>query len=933
MAPDGAPTRRPLETASAYRGLGLVVFPECPPTCPTCEERNKGKVPWEPSAGRHMSGWQQRGLANDAELEAWGAADARRVAAGQAPANVGCRCGPGCLGDEGLIGADADGPRGLADLARHLGLAPGVLEAAITEYRQSGMFGPALGTATYLTPSGGLRVLWRVPEGHALHTAGKDAGHDGLRLAWAGSQIVLPPSTRADGDYRWLPGHSPWQVGFNAPPATVLAAMAGKGHRDLRPSGVLASGRTAAYPAATGDSGPDRDGCLADSTWLPYDLDLLRDGAPRGQRSEAVRRLELQMLAANWAPEQVVAALAGQPWVQGMRGNILEWLGADVLRAAAWRTEGAGAAAVGGGRPVSPAPAVAASAPVQASAHPGLDLRRLGEALARRLPEPGFDLDEAMAIAVADAADAWRAQAELRAAVGIAAVRARRAVLGAAAADREGAEPLDTVEAPGSADGPEAPAAPPVDVHPERDGPGIAAAAPPAARGVPSLAAATADSEGHAPWARYDRQDGGRRLRTCDGERDSAIRRGLEGIRGFLGGLAHATRSQLRLLEHCGRLLGGYDRCRREAWGRPHDLRAPERHATTGGAWLWGKQPCDGRGHEECAPFHAARELGERWGPALEEVYRPAPVAVLALSAPGWGLEETRKAAAGLLRSAKVRKALGLCAGFLAFEPGNAPGYTFNLVVPLHRAGELRTLLLKAWRTRVPCGWARMLDDLPQRCTALEALVELRVRSEQAVLLALGTGRVELGRAIDLYAVETGAFSGSDIGGQLQRLVLAPGMRTLAKDIREGRQPLEAAVGDGSGGGGIAAGPGAQGGAGTAPTTGGMGTAGAIPSNRPTEPGMPCAAGTPGGSAGPGSSAASPGGPETDDEDAGWVPCPWDPTLEMRPSRDPRKPRALPWWKLEKMAARGEVVPILHNGRLIGYRTPPPGGSRGGRTP
>lgn len=930
MAPDG--TRAPLQTAAAYRDLGLVVFPECPPSCPTCEERNRGKVPWEPSTGRHMSGWQQRGLPSDGELDAWLDADAGRTEAGQAPANLGCRCGPRCLGDDGLIGADADGPRGLADLALHLGLAPGALPAAVTEYRRSGIFGPALGTAAYITPSAGLRALWRVPDGPALRTAGKDAGHDGLRLAWAGGQIVLPPSTRAAGDYRWLPGHSPWQTGVNAPPATVLAAMAGKGHRDIRPSVVLAPGRTAAYPAATGDSGPDRDGCLADSTWLPYDLALLRDGAPRGQRSEAVRRLELEMLAAGWAPEQVVAALAAQPWIAAMRRNIVGWLTADVLRAQAWRAEGAEATAVGGGRPLSPAPSVAASGPGRASARPGLDLRHLAEALARRLPEPGFDLEEAMAIAVADAADAWRAEAELRAAVGIAVVRARRAALGAGTTDPAGSAPLATPEAPGPAQSPEVPAALPGDAHSEPDGTGVAAAAPPTVRGAPPLAATAADSEGHAPWARYDRQDGGRRLRTCDGERDSAIRRGLEGIRGFLGGLAHATRSQLRLLEHCGRLLGGYDRCRHEAWGRPHDLRAPERRATAGGAWLWGKQPCDGRGHEECAPFHAARELGERWGATLEEVYGPTPVAVLALLAPGWGLEETRKAAAGLLRSAKVRNALGLCVGFLAFEPGNAPGYTFNVVVPAHRADALRSLLPRAWRTRVPCGWARVLDDLPQRCTALEALVELRVRSEQAILLALGSGQVELGRAIDLYAVETGAFSGSDIGGQLQRLVLAPGMRKLAKDIREGRQPLAAAVGDGGGGAGTGGGLGAQGGAGTVPTTGGMGTAGAIPSNRPTVPGTPCAAGTPGAPAGPAPGPAGTSGGDADD-DAGWVPCPWDPTLEMRPSRDPRKPRALPWWKLEKMAARGEVVPILHNGRLIGYRTPPPSGSRGGRTP
>ena len=151
-------------------------------------------------------------------------------------------------------------------------------------------------------------------------------------------------------------------------------------------------------------------------------------------------------------------------------------------------------------------------------------------------------------------------------------------------------------------------------------------------------------------------------------------------------------------------------------------------------------------------------------------------------------------------------------------------------------------------------------------------------------------------------------------------------MRKLAKDIREGRQRLGAAVGADDEGAGMAGGLGAQGEAGTIPTIEGMGTAGAIPSNGGADPGSPSAAGTSGASAGPEQGSSGTGSPP--DDDGGWVPCPWDPTLEMRPSRDPRKPRALPWFTLQKMAERGEVVPIVHNGRVIGYRTPPARGRR-----
>lgn len=300
-------------------------------------------------------------------------------------------------------------------------------------------------------------------------------------------------------------------------------------------------------------------------------------------------------------------------------------------------------------------------------------------------------------------------------------------------------------------------------------------------------------------------------------------------------------------------------------------------------------------------------------------------MAVLALVAPGWGLEQTHKAASALLGAPKIRPALGLCAGFLSFEAGAAPGYSFNVIVPAYRADELRLVLLEEWRACVPCGWVRVLDDLLRRARALEALVELRVRSEQAVLIALGHGEVDVRRAFVVYALETGASSDSAVGGQKHRLVLAPGMRKLAKDIREGRLHAEAAVGDGAAA--VDGAPGAQGAAGTAPQPEGMGQAGAIPSTSGAQAVEPCAAGAPGGSAAPEPPPGAAGCPNADD-DEGWEPCPWDPTLEMRPSRDPQQPRALPWFRLQKMAERGEVVPILHNGRVVGYRTSPRRGLR-----
>ncbi len=140
MAPDGAPQRAALETAAAYAALGLALLPECSATC-TCS--HPGKRPWDPETGRHMDAWQDRGVPTSTELDAWLASP------GAEHLSLGCRCGPGCVGADGLIGADADGERGIVEVARHLSLAPDVLEAAIRQYRESGVFWLNLGTAAF----------------------------------------------------------------------------------------------------------------------------------------------------------------------------------------------------------------------------------------------------------------------------------------------------------------------------------------------------------------------------------------------------------------------------------------------------------------------------------------------------------------------------------------------------------------------------------------------------------------------------------------------------------------------------------------------------------------------------------------------------------------------------------------------------------------
>ncbi len=347
-----------------------------------------------------------------------------------------------------------------------------------------------------------------------------------------------------------------------------------------------------------------------------------------------------------------------------------------------------------------------------------------------------------------------------------------------------------------------------------------------------------------------------------------------------------ATANAPRLSRHLARLLDSFDRCRSKAWGRHEELRERRTGHDGGDAFVWSDEPCDGRGHEGCAPYHALREIGNTWGEALGIAY-PAPVAVLSLTAPGWGLAATREATTRLIRCSAAKAMLPFACGALIASGGAESAYALHLLVPVAQAEQAERVLLREWRKRVPCGWAARLDDLPHECTALEALVELRVRSEQALPLLAAAQGVLLPDAVRLYARETGIDSDSERGGQLHRIVIGSGLRSLRRDLQKKAKLAEARA---AGAEGLAM----QGGAGE-------------------EDGISE-------SVGAGDTVTA----DVSDEDADWRPCPWDPRLEMRPSRDRRRgPPRLPWFVLERMARDGLAEPIIVEGRLIGYRTRP----------
>lgn len=270
-----------LAAATAYAAAGFAVHPCCGPDhgCAT-----PGKVPLDPTTGRHAGAWQTHGIPTAAEIAAW-----RRAPHGPG-ANLGALTG--C----GRVWCDIDGPAGEQRLREILGGDP----PPTWEYRRG---------------SESRRLIYTV-ELAPVPTEGRDAGHAGLRLMGDGGQAVLPPSLHVSGDrYCWVEGRTPRQGAPTAAPAALVEHLRGVAARKARAA-------TVAPPVTVAT--PERLSRRVQ--------DLIDAGAPEGQRSEALATIETAMVAAGYGDDDIIAALLARPWIGAMRPNMERWLTMDLRR-------------------------------------------------------------------------------------------------------------------------------------------------------------------------------------------------------------------------------------------------------------------------------------------------------------------------------------------------------------------------------------------------------------------------------------------------------------------------------------------------------------------------------------------------------------------------------------------------------------------------
>jgi putative DNA primase/helicase len=164
--------------------LGYPVIPICPGNHDGVSEWHKEKCT-SPGKAPLVIEWNKRRYTTEEEITEWEEEFPN--------ANLGLVLG--CV--SGLVGVDVDGEFGFERL-KHF--SNGDIED----------------TWQFTTPGGGMRYIFRIPEGVSIKKKkidDKTKEHSELAILGNGSNTVMPPSCHVNGGrYLWVYGHAPWDI-------------------------------------------------------------------------------------------------------------------------------------------------------------------------------------------------------------------------------------------------------------------------------------------------------------------------------------------------------------------------------------------------------------------------------------------------------------------------------------------------------------------------------------------------------------------------------------------------------------------------------------------------------------------------------------------------------------------------------------------------
>ncbi|WDM22278.1 bifunctional DNA primase/polymerase [Paenibacillus polymyxa] len=159
-----------------YADMGLPVIPLCPHDHEGMSERHKETCS-HPGKAPFLKGWQEAVPPSQAKIDHW--------LSKYTSCNIGLVLGE----NSGIIGIDVDGEKGFDILER---LSQGNVPS----------------TWQFSTPGGGMRYLYKIPEGSSFTSwveRHPTESHCEVNVLGSGRQTVLPPSIHTNGgQYQWI---------------------------------------------------------------------------------------------------------------------------------------------------------------------------------------------------------------------------------------------------------------------------------------------------------------------------------------------------------------------------------------------------------------------------------------------------------------------------------------------------------------------------------------------------------------------------------------------------------------------------------------------------------------------------------------------------------------------------------------------------------
>ncbi|MCP4612800.1 MAG: hypothetical protein GY845_29245 [Planctomycetes bacterium] len=255
------------------------------------------------------------------------------------------------------------------------------------------------------------------------------------------------------------------------------------------------------------------------------------------------------------------------------------------------------------------------------------------------------------------------------------------------------------------------------------------------------------------------------RYENHDCDRDEAIKLGFEAMLE-----AASSFTPERVADRIRRLVGGYDRCMKDAYSQVFEHKCGKTSAQ------WTYLPCHEPGCEYCSWQNAINHLN-KWSPSFLSNYERNRLMIIKFTAENAGHQDIRKRISRMMKSRPVQRSLRNTIGYIVATPD---GYSLQQII---RFGALVGFadVKRIWLEIAGEGADAEFVLVDHQATAQELAAELRCQSEQAIPLLVDANAIDPSRGLELVGEEL----------EVNRIVFGPGFRQATKEAELMKMALD----------------------------------------------------------------------------------------------------------------------------------------------